>query len=127
MQCSPTRVQSSETSHEWGRVYGLYAELPGLSVVAVLGSRRGRGLGSFHLHDLWGALMNRISKHQRWDSDGNWIPGKCRIFDNSSIRKLQRAMRPGKVPDERAVIIAMAEAMARKRREMTELERITLA
>jgi hypothetical protein len=67
------------------------------------------------------------SKHRKFNHLGEHIPGKCRIFANSSLRKLQRAMRQGKVPDERAVIIAMAEAMARKRREMTELERITLA
>jgi hypothetical protein len=49
--------------------------------------------------------------------------GKVRIFPNSSLRKLKRAMRRGMVPDERQVIIEQAEknANARKLRERRDL------
>lgn len=56
------------------------------------------------------------SKHQRWDSDGNWIPGKLRVFGNSSLRKLMRATRRGKIPDERQVLIDAAMERAGQRR-----------
>ena len=41
--------------------------------------------------------------------------GDCKIVRNSSLRKLARAMRRGKVPDERQVIIDNAMAQARRR------------
>ena len=41
--------------------------------------------------------------------------GDCKIANNSSLRKLARAMRRGKVPDERQVIIDNAMAQARRR------------
>lgn len=52
--------------------------------------------------------MAAISKHQRFDSDGKFIPGKLRVARNSSLRKLMRAARRGKIPDERAVVIDAA-------------------
>ncbi len=57
-----------------------------------------------------------VSKHQRRDSDGNWIPGKCRVLANASLRKLARAARQGKMPDERQVLIDAAMERAAKRR-----------
>lgn len=42
--------------------------------------------------------------------------GMVRIFPNSSLRKLARAMRRGKVPSERQVVIDMAVSKARDRR-----------
>lgn len=55
-----------------------------------------------------------ISKHRQFDRDGKWIEGDVRIFANSSLRKLARAMRRGKVPSERQFIIdeAMKKAAA---------------
>ena len=41
--------------------------------------------------------------------------GDCKIANNSSLRKLARAMRRGKVPDERQVIIDNAMASAQRR------------
>lgn len=41
--------------------------------------------------------------------------GKVRIFANSSLRKLMRAARRGKIPDERLGIINRAMANAAKR------------
>jgi hypothetical protein len=61
-------------------------------------------------------MLSRVSKHQRWDSDGNWLPGKCRVFPNASIRKLMRAARQGKMPDERQVLIDAAIERAGQRR-----------
>jgi hypothetical protein len=55
------------------------------------------------------------SKHRKFDHRGEHIPGKCRIFANSGIRKLQRAMRQGKVPDERWVLITAAAERAEQR------------
>lgn len=49
-----------------------------------------------------------VSKHQRWTPDGKWIPGKCRVFANSSLRKLMRAARQGKMPAERQFTIDAA-------------------
>lgn len=57
-----------------------------------------------------------VSKHQRHDSDGNWIPGKCRVLPNSSLRKIMRAARQGKMPDERQVLIDTAIKRAGDRR-----------
>jgi hypothetical protein len=54
----------------------------------------------------------------------NWLGGKhskypftgdCKITRYSSLRKLARAMRRGKVPDERQVIIDNAMANAHRR------------
>lgn len=55
------------------------------------------------------------SKHQRWTSDGDWIPGKCRVFANASLRKLMRAARQGEMPDERQVLINAATERAAAR------------
>jgi hypothetical protein len=41
--------------------------------------------------------------------------GECKITRDSSLRKLARAMRRGKVPDERQVIIDEAMKTARRR------------
>ena len=38
--------------------------------------------------------------------------GNIRIVRNSSLRKLARAMRRGKVPDERQVVIDLAQKKA---------------
>ena len=46
--------------------------------------------------------------------------GLVRIFNNSSIKKLGRAMRRGKVPPERAFIISQAERAAAKRASVDE-------
>lgn len=56
-----------------------------------------------------------ISKHRQFDDKGKWIEGKVRIFPNSSLRKLARAMRRGKVPDEHQVIIDTAMTRAANR------------
>jgi hypothetical protein len=42
--------------------------------------------------------------------------GKVRIFPNSSLRKLARAIRRGKIPDERQVAIDVAMRKAAERR-----------
>lgn len=44
--------------------------------------------------------------------------GKVKIGAHSSLRKLARAMRRGKVPDHRQVIIDMATARGRGRSEV---------
>ncbi len=61
--------------------------------------------------------MNRlhISKHRRRDDDGKWIPGKVRVSEQSGVRKLMRAARRGKMPDERALIIKVAIERAGQR------------
>lgn len=56
-----------------------------------------------------------ISKHQRRDADGKWIPGKLRVFENSSLRKLMRATRRGMMPPERQVLIDAAVKRAGER------------
>ncbi len=60
----------------------------------------------------------RISKHRRYDSDGNFIPGKCIVGDRSSIKKLMRAARHGNIPPERQVIINLAMKSAVERRHV---------
>lgn len=52
------------------------------------------------------------SKHRQFDDEGNWIPGRVRINDNSSIRKLMRAARRGMVPAERMRLIQQAMRFA---------------
>jgi hypothetical protein len=42
--------------------------------------------------------------------------GKVRIFDNSSLRKIMRAARRGKIPPERQVLIDTAVKRASERR-----------
>ena len=56
-----------------------------------------------------------ISKHRQFDDKGRWIEGKVRIGKDSSLRKLMRAARRGKIPDERQVIIEAALERASKR------------
>jgi hypothetical protein len=56
--------------------------------------------------------------NKRWMGSKHRKPeftGDCKIVDNSSLQKLARAMRRGKVPDERQVIIDNAMASARRR------------
>lgn len=60
-------------------------------------------------------MMRAVSKHRRFDSDGNWIPGNVKIRNNSSLKKLMSAARRGKLPDERQEIIDQAVASAAKR------------
>lgn len=48
------------------------------------------------------------------DEDGEPIHGKCRIGDNSSLRKLMRAARQGKIPSERTRLINNAMWSARR-------------
>jgi hypothetical protein len=43
--------------------------------------------------------------------------GKCTIAENSSMRKLKRAIRRGKVPSERMLKIEEAMKMAIKRKD----------
>lgn len=61
----------------------------------------------------------RYSKHQRWTIDGKRIPGQCKIVANSSLRKLMRAARQGKIPDERMFTIQTAMGKAAERRHDT--------
>jgi len=58
-----------------------------------------------------------ISKHQRWTPDNKWIPGKCRVLSNPSLRKMMRAARTGNMPDERQVTIDLAMQKAAKRKD----------
>ena len=59
-----------------------------------------------------------VSKHRQFDPDnGKWIEGRVRILADSSLRKLMRAARRGKMPDERQVIIDTAVGKAAKRRD----------
>lgn len=53
-----------------------------------------------------------VSKHRQFDDKGKWIPGRVRIADNSSLRKLMRAARRGMVPDERVTLIGNSMACA---------------
>lgn len=59
------------------------------------------------------------SKHygQRrlFDDDGVPVYGKCRIFANSSLRKLVRAARRGNIPGPRMFIIEQARKRADER------------
>jgi hypothetical protein len=41
--------------------------------------------------------------------------GQCRIFNNSSLRKLARAIRRGQVPEERMFIIETAKDKMKRR------------
>jgi len=60
-----------------------------------------------------------ISKHRQFDPDtGEWQEGRVRIFARSSLRKLMRAARRGKMPSERQVIINMAVGKAQKRAQL---------
>lgn len=57
----------------------------------------------------------RISKHRQFDPDtGKHIPGDLRITANSSLRKLMRAARRGKLPEDRQFTIAEAAKQAAK-------------
>ena len=56
-----------------------------------------------------------ISKHRQFDDDGRWIEGDVIIAKNSSLRKLMRAARRGKMPDERQVLIDAAMERAKQR------------
>jgi hypothetical protein len=58
-------------------------------------------------------LIPRNWKHSKRSRDP--FTGECKIVSNSSFRKLARAMRRGKVPDERQVIIDNAMASAKRR------------
>lgn len=68
--------------------------------------------------------MRGISKHQRWTPDKKWIPGKLRMMKSAygqctwSLRKLMRAQRRGKVPEEQQGIIQMAIEKAARRRPL---------
>lgn len=54
-----------------------------------------------------------ISKHRQFDSQtGKHIPGRCHIGDRSGLRKLMRAQRHGKVPQERIQICVQAQRSA---------------
>lgn len=58
----------------------------------------------------------RISKHRRYDEDGNFIPGKCNFNrKHSGLRKLMRAMRRGTLDAEHQRDIRLAEGDARDR------------
>lgn len=46
-----------------------------------------------------------ISKHRQFDKDGKWIEGKVHIGAASGLRKLMRAARRGKLPEDRMVLI----------------------
>lgn len=46
------------------------------------------------------------------------MKGRVRIFENSGLRKLQRAGRRGMIPNERQVIIDNALANAAKRKDV---------
>ena len=50
------------------------------------------------------------------DEDGRPIYGKCRVLANTSLRKLMRAARQGKIPDERRVVMDAALERAGQRR-----------
>lgn len=52
------------------------------------------------------------SKHRQFDDDGFHIPGACKIGERSSLRKLMRAARRGKIPEERMLTISVAQTNA---------------
>jgi hypothetical protein len=58
---------------------------------------------------------DHVSKHRQFDKYGKWIEGKVRIGPHSGLRKLMRAARRGKIPDDRMFLIqeAMKSAAAR--------------
>lgn len=61
-------------------------------------------------------IPGRISKHRQSDPDtGKHMAGEVRISANSSFWKLARAMRRGKVPDDRQVILDLAQRRAVER------------
>ncbi len=49
------------------------------------------------------------------DDDGKPVYGNCRVLANTSLRKLMRATRQGKMPDERQVLIDAARERAASR------------
>lgn len=55
-----------------------------------------------------------VSKHRRFDSDGNWIPGRVRIADNSSLRKLMRAARRDMLAGREQVVRQAMQNAARQ-------------
>jgi hypothetical protein len=59
----------------------------------------------------------RISKHRQFDIEPPYkhIPGEVRVMPNSSLRKLMRAARRGKMPDDRQVIMDVAHRRAAER------------
>ena len=62
-------------------------------------------------------LLDKLIPRNFRQSKRNKDPftGDCKIASNSSFRKLARAMRRGKMPDERQVIIDEAMKSARRR------------
>jgi hypothetical protein len=60
--------------------------------------------------------MIRISKHRQFDPEtGKWIEGDVIVTKHSSLRKLARAMRRGKLPAEMQGVIETAMERAGKR------------
>jgi tartrate dehydratase beta subunit/fumarate hydratase class I family protein len=60
-----------------------------------------------------------ISKHRQFDPDtGKWIEGKVIVGRDSSLRKLMRAAKRGKLPFDRLGLIEDAAAKAAKRAEV---------
>lgn len=64
-----------------------------------------------------GLRLPHYSKHRQFDDDGYHIPGACKISNHSSLRKLMRAARRGKLPEERLFIINGAIGSAALRRD----------
>ena len=63
-------------------------------------------------------LLDKIIKRNWWQSKRGKprFTGDVKIAQNSSLRKLARAMRRGKVPEERQFIIDEAMKTAQRRR-----------
>ena len=65
-------------------------------------------------------VLGRISKHRQFDPDTHkHIPGEVIIMADSSLRKLMRAARRGKLPEDRQFKIAEAMKSAARRERNT--------
>lgn len=61
-------------------------------------------------------VPGRISKHRQFDIDPPYkhMPGEVRILAGSSLRKMMRAARRGKMPEDRMFTIQEAQKSAAK-------------
>lgn len=72
-----------------------------------------------------GARLPWMSKHRQFDRDGNHIPGRVRIGEHSGLRKMMRAARRGKVPQERIGVIVRGMQSAAGRPEVWANRQLT--
>ncbi|PWT89993.1 MAG: hypothetical protein C5B54_07985 [Acidobacteria bacterium] len=65
-------------------------------------------------------MIDLISSRRFWKASKRSVDpftGECRVFNNSSLRKLARAIRRGKVPEPRMFIIETALDKAKRHPE----------